>query len=104
MAISAPSATPASTSAIPAVSGRRFDKRRPEPTGRRRILTQLTPPWFFLAAALGLLLLLTYWPAVNLIYYSFTSWDGSIRTRRSSAWTTTSRCSRTPPTSSGCFS
>ncbi|MGN8026321.1 carbohydrate ABC transporter permease [Microbacterium sp. 22242] len=75
MAISTPSTAPASTSAIPAVSGRRAFVRRPEPTGRRRILTRLTP-WFFLAAALGLLLLLTYWPAVNLIYYSLTSWDG----------------------------
>ena len=39
------------------------------------MLTTLTP-WLFLAAAVGLLLLLTYWPALNLLYFSVTDWDG----------------------------
>ena len=55
------------------MAGRRPPRRRP--AARRQILAQLTP-WLFLAAAVGLLLLLTYWPAVNLIYYSVTDWDG----------------------------
>jgi len=33
-------------------------------------------PWAFLALPLGLLILLTYLPAANLIRYSFTSWNG----------------------------
>lgn len=44
------------------------------PTGRKR-LRWLTP-WLFLAVGVGLLLLFTYWPAANLVYYSFTDWDG----------------------------
>ena len=37
---------------------------------------QKLTPWLFLAAAVGLLLVFTYWPAVNLFYYSVTDWDG----------------------------
>lgn len=33
-------------------------------------------PWLFLVAPLGLLFLFTYVPVANMIYYSFTSWDG----------------------------
>jgi len=54
-------------------------QRRSAPV-RRRILNALTP-WMFLALAVGLLLLLTYWPAVNLLYYSFTDWDGLDQTK-----------------------
>src|SRR5699024_9507155 len=54
-------------------------QRRSAPA-RRRILNALTP-WMFLALAVGLLLLLTYWPAVNLLYYSFTDWDGLDQTK-----------------------
>ncbi|MRG59911.1 ABC transporter permease subunit [Agromyces sp. CFH 90414] len=42
---------------------------------RRPIMRHLTP-WLFVAGAVGLLLLFTYWPAVNLVYYSLTDWDG----------------------------
>lgn len=33
-------------------------------------------PWLFLVLPLGLLFLFTYVPVANMIYYSFTSWDG----------------------------
>jgi multiple sugar transport system permease protein len=42
---------------------------------RRRLLRRLTP-YLFIAAAVSLLILLTYWPAANLLYFSFTDWDG----------------------------
>lgn len=67
------SSTTAASGVLPE-AGRRSPERRPGPT-RRRIMKTLTP-WLFLAVAVGLLLLLTYWPALNLVYYSFTSWDG----------------------------
>ncbi len=73
MTILTPAATPTDDTAVVVRAGRRPQRRRP--AGRRRVLAQLTP-WLFLAAAVGLLLLLTYWPALNLIYYSVTDWDG----------------------------
>ncbi|MEU4558358.1 sugar ABC transporter permease [Actinoplanes sp. NPDC023936] len=33
-------------------------------------------PWLYLAPALGLLVAFTYVPVGNMVYYSFTSWDG----------------------------
>jgi multiple sugar transport system permease protein len=50
-------------------------KPRRGPTTRRRVVQAITP-WAFLALPLGLLILLTYLPAFNLIRYSFTDWDG----------------------------
>ena len=47
---------------------------------RRRSLRRLTP-YLFIAAAVSLLLLLTYWPAANLFYYSVTDWDGLDQTK-----------------------
>ncbi|GAB4084789.1 sugar ABC transporter permease [Myceligenerans cantabricum] len=40
--------------------------------GRGRAVT----PWLFLVAPLGLLVLFTYVPVANMIWYGFTSWDG----------------------------
>ena len=68
-----PASAPADDTGVVVMAGRRPPRRRP--AARRQILAQLTP-WLFLAAAVGLLLLLTYWPALNLIYYSVTDWDG----------------------------
>ncbi|WP_404431573.1 sugar ABC transporter permease [Microbacterium lacus] len=68
---------------------RRIRGRRPrsDEPGRRsgrsagqRFLQGLTP-WLFLATAVGLLLLFTYWPALNLFYYSVTDWDGIDQTK-----------------------
>lgn len=58
--------------------GRR--RRRSAPEGgatpvRRGLLPRLTP-YLFLVAAVGLLLLLTYLPAANMVWYSLTDWDG----------------------------
>lgn len=39
-------------------------------------------PWLFLLLPVGLLLLLTYLPAANMIGYSFTNWDGLSKTSR----------------------
>jgi len=44
-------------------------------TSGRRLLTALTP-YLFVAVAVGLLLLLTYAPAVNMIWYSLNNWTG----------------------------
>ena len=37
---------------------------------------QKLTPYLFIAAAVGLLLLLTYLPAANMLWYSLTDWDG----------------------------
>ncbi len=75
MASSAPSLNRVGESETLSPVGRRGKKRRPTQPRSRRITNTVTP-WLFLSVAVGLLLLLTYWPALNLIYYSFTSWDG----------------------------
>ncbi|MEU3861504.1 sugar ABC transporter permease [Streptomyces sp. NPDC028722] len=51
--------------------------------GRRggRVLRRLTP-WLFLAVPLVLLVTFTYVPVGNMIYYSFTDWDGVSPDRR----------------------
>ncbi|CAL9291063.1 carbohydrate ABC transporter permease [Streptomyces sp. SudanB182_2057] len=51
--------------------------------GRRsgRTLRRLTP-WLFLAVPLALLVTFTYVPVGNMIYYSFTDWDGVSPDRR----------------------
>ncbi|SEC00220.1 carbohydrate ABC transporter membrane protein 1, CUT1 family [Streptomyces sp. 2131.1] len=43
--------------------------------GRDRALRRATP-WLFLLAPLALLITFTYVPVGNMIYYSFTDWDG----------------------------
>jgi ABC-type sugar transport system permease subunit len=50
---------------------------RPPKVHRRRSLT----PWLYLLVPLAFLLTFTYIPAVNLIWYSFTSWDGFDQTK-----------------------
>lgn len=83
MAIATPGAAPAdSTAALSTVTRKgRFGgvRRRTDPTrggaAGKNPLQKLTP-WFFLAGAVGLLLLFTYWPALNLFYFSVTDWDG----------------------------
>jgi multiple sugar transport system permease protein len=50
------------------------------PWTKRRVIQTITP-WLFLLLPLGLLTLLTYLPAANLIYYSFTDWDGIDKTK-----------------------
>ncbi|MFJ5778976.1 carbohydrate ABC transporter permease [Streptomyces sp. NPDC093094] len=42
---------------------------------RERTLRRLTP-WLFLAVPLALLVTFTYVPVGNMLYYSFTDWDG----------------------------
>lgn len=50
----------------------------PRTTGRRprRRLRRAVVPWLFLAVPLVLLLVLTYWPVLNMAWYSLTDWDG----------------------------
>lgn len=58
------------TRAVPAIAAR---PRKPAPQLRRdRRIT----PWLFLIAPLALLGLFTYLPAANMLYYSFTDWNG----------------------------
>lgn len=59
----------------------RLDRRSPRSRERhtgsagRRLLGTATP-YLFVATAVGLLLLLTYLPAANMLWYSLTSWRG----------------------------
>jgi ABC-type sugar transport system permease subunit len=84
MAIATPGAAPADAPAVLSapVRARRSRGILPRRPGRprggraRRGLAQRLTPWLFLSAAVGLLLLFTYWPALNLFYYSVTDWDG----------------------------
>ncbi|MFD4960896.1 carbohydrate ABC transporter permease [Microbacterium sp. NPDC058389] len=88
MAIATPGAAPADAPAALSapVRGRLVGISRRAGRGRRGgtagggIMKHLTP-WLFLAAAVGLLLLFTYWPAANLFYYSVTDWDGIDQTK-----------------------
>jgi ABC-type sugar transport system permease subunit len=90
MSITSPGGAPAGAPAVlsPAVESRRFrgaiqgtgGSRPLLPRKRRSFVGGLTP-WLFLAAAVGLLLVFTYWPAINLVYFSFTDWDGIDRTK-----------------------
>lgn len=45
------------------------------PAGRRKLIAILTP-YLFVAIAVGLLVLLTYVPAINMIWYSLNDWTG----------------------------
>lgn len=74
MALTSPTLSPVAASGVLPEAGRRSPERRPSPT-RRRIQNAIIP-WLFLSGAVGLLLLLTYWPALNLVYFSLTDWDG----------------------------
>ncbi|KAF0648979.1 MULTISPECIES: carbohydrate ABC transporter permease [Streptomyces] len=65
----APAKVPRRTAAPP-----RGGPRRPAPP-RGTLLRRLTP-WLFLAAPLALLITFTYVPVGNMVYYSFTDWDG----------------------------
>ncbi|MGI9823588.1 carbohydrate ABC transporter permease [Agromyces sp. Marseille-Q5079] len=75
MAIAAPGPATTDAPAARTTPEGRPDGRPSGVTTRQRVLRRLTP-YLFLAAAVGLMLLLTYWPAVNLVWYSFTDWDG----------------------------
>jgi len=44
--------------------------------------TSIVMPWLFLAIPLALLLTFTYIPVGNMIWYSFTSWDGLDQTKK----------------------
>ncbi|MEU0676376.1 sugar ABC transporter permease [Streptomyces sp. NPDC006172] len=46
------------------------------PSGRGRGALRRATPWLFLLAPLVLLITFTYVPVANMVYYSFTDWDG----------------------------
>nr|WSW68369.1 sugar ABC transporter permease [Streptomyces sp. NBC_00995] len=50
-------------------------RRPPGPASRGRLLRRLTP-WMFLVVPLALLITFTYVPVANMVYFSFTDWDG----------------------------
>lgn len=85
MAIATPGSAPADAPAVlsaPARVRRLRGSRRGTGApgagsrGAGRGIVQRLTPWLFLSGAVGLLLLFTYWPALNLFYYSVTDWDG----------------------------
>lgn len=55
--------------------GRATGSGAPPRSWKSHPLRRLTP-WLFLAAPLALLITFTYVPVGNMIYYSFTDWDG----------------------------
>ncbi|MEU9671413.1 sugar ABC transporter permease [Streptomyces bobili] len=65
----APAKVPRAATRPPRTAHRPAPRRGPSP------LRRLTP-WFFLAAPLALLVTFTYVPVGNMIFYSFTDWDG----------------------------
>ncbi|MFT4285448.1 MAG: sugar ABC transporter permease, partial [Protaetiibacter sp.] len=65
----------ADTSAPPRTPRRRGRRGSSGVPAGRGVLARLTP-YLFLLAAVGLLLLLTYLPAANMLWYSLTDWDG----------------------------
>ncbi|MEW2551531.1 carbohydrate ABC transporter permease [Streptomyces zhihengii] len=62
-----------------ATAGRRAAPGPPNRPARRsaprRLLPRITP-WLFLLVPLALLVTFTYVPVANMVYYSFTDWDG----------------------------
>lgn len=58
-----------------AMPARRGARRPPGAPRGRRVIRVLTP-YLFVALAVGLLVLLTYVPAVNMIWYSLNEWTG----------------------------
>ncbi|MEW2180620.1 sugar ABC transporter permease [Streptomyces sp. NPDC005406] len=68
----APVKPPRATARRPAPGSRRRPPRR---AARGRLLRRLTP-WMFLVVPLVLLITFTYVPVGNMLYYSFTDWDG----------------------------
>src|SRR3954463_9730272 len=61
-----------------AQSGERARPTRLRPGRPRpgRTLLRRATPWLFLAVPVALLLTFTYTPVANMLYYSFTDWDG----------------------------
>ncbi|CAM5573443.1 Sugar transport system permease OS=Streptomyces glaucescens OX=1907 GN=SGLAU_28385 PE=3 SV=1 [Streptomyces glaucescens] len=69
-------APPPAPAAAPAPGGRRTRRSATRPrTWRDHPLRRVTP-WLFLLVPLALLVTFTYVPVGNMIYYSFTDWDG----------------------------
>ena len=58
----------------------RGQRRRSESKAAR--LRRTLVPWAFLLVPVGLLVLLTYVPAANMVGYSFTNWDGISKTSK----------------------
>ncbi|MER7053292.1 MULTISPECIES: sugar ABC transporter permease [unclassified Streptomyces] len=77
MTRTASTASPPAPAADPGRTGKSHSRRRTPgaATWRDRPLRRLTP-WLFLLAPLALLVTFTYVPVGNMIYYSFTDWDG----------------------------
>jgi ABC-type sugar transport system permease subunit len=65
---------------VPIRALRRAGVTRVRAAASSRVVRWATP-WLFLLAPLTLLIVLTYLPVANMIYYSFTDWDGVDKTK-----------------------
>jgi multiple sugar transport system permease protein len=65
---------------VPIRALRRAGLTRVRAAASSRAVRRATP-WLFLLAPLTLLIVLTYVPVANMIYYSFTDWDGVDKTK-----------------------
>ncbi|WP_333738527.1 carbohydrate ABC transporter permease [Streptomyces sp. IBSBF 2806] len=68
----APAAVPAPAGAHQAA----HEESQPTPRSWRSHPLRKATPWLFLLVPLGLLITFTYVPVGNMIFYSFTDWDG----------------------------
>jgi multiple sugar transport system permease protein len=71
-----PAAPPAPAAEPDPRPTRRSRRSGARPRGRRGHPLRRITPWLFLLVPLALLITFTYVPVGNMIYYSFTDWDG----------------------------
>ena len=64
------------TEATIGVAEAEFSQGGDRPPRRTRAWMRTLTPWLFLLVPLAFLIVFTYIPVANLVYYSFTSWDG----------------------------
>ncbi|MDG9726780.1 MULTISPECIES: carbohydrate ABC transporter permease [unclassified Streptomyces] len=77
MTRTASTASPPAPAAEPGRTGKSHSRRRtPGAASWRDRPSRRITPWLFLLAPLVLLVTFTYVPVGNMIYYSFTDWDG----------------------------
>ncbi|MFJ8546425.1 carbohydrate ABC transporter permease [Streptomyces sp. NPDC093586] len=76
MTRTASTASPPAPATEPGRTGEQASRRAPDGRSWRNRPMRRVTPWLFLIAPIALLVTFTYVPVGNMIYYSFTDWDG----------------------------
>jgi multiple sugar transport system permease protein len=76
MTRTASTASPPAPATEPGRTGKQASRHAPEGRSWRSHPVRRMTPWLFLIAPLALLVTFTYVPVGNMIFYSFTDWDG----------------------------